>query len=101
MECPQAQHIIGFWDSLRHLGGFWLAFDVFACFFCLRCGWLAQRVCRFFRLFSYVGWCCVVYGLTQYSMQLGRRRCWGPGSAALMLLLLAIAVMFPLWWVIV
>lgn len=100
-ECPRAPRIVAFWDGLRHLGGTWLVYDVFACFFCLRCGWLAQRVGRFFRFFSYAGWSCTVYGLSQYSMQLGQRKCWGPGSAAVMLALLAIDVLVPLWWIII
>mmetsp|Transcript_34716 Transcript_34716/g.94008 ORF Transcript_34716/g.94008 Transcript_34716/m.94008 type:complete len:367 (-) Transcript_34716:4-1104(-) len=100
-QCPRAPLLAVFWADVQYLGGAWLAFDLTACAFCLRCWWLLPQVGQFARLVSFGAWCLSLYGLAQYSMQLGLSRCWSVTSLLAFVVLVAYAVVWSLYMVLV
>lgn len=100
-QCPRAPLLAAFWAGAQYLGGAWLALDITACAFCMRCWWLLPRVGHFARLVSFAAWCLTIYGLAQYSMQLKVSRCWGVASIIAVVLLAVYMVAWCLWMVLV
>lgn len=99
--CPRAPELALFWRLVEHLGGAWLALDVAACAFCLRCLWPASRVGRFARAFALCLWCLAIFGLAQYSFQLGQGGCWGLHSVLVAVVLMLYALSCLLWCLLV
>mmetsp|Transcript_27179 Transcript_27179/g.49508 ORF Transcript_27179/g.49508 Transcript_27179/m.49508 type:complete len:427 (-) Transcript_27179:16-1296(-) len=102
--CKRAPAIVVFWEALRFAGGIWLVFDVTACCFFLRLSWLRRRIERLGRMFSCTAWVFCIFGLTQYSMQLGTRQwgqCYSVGGVFVMLALILACVTPLLWWALI
>lgn len=97
LSCPRAEGLAVFWLLVRSLGGAWLVFDVASCAFCLRITWLTPRVGKLARPFGAALWFLALYGLWNYGLQLKFRRCWGPATVVLALLLLSYILIGVLW----
>lgn len=97
-NCPNAPAITSFWASMQSFGGMWVAFDCFACAFCLRCLWLLPRVGCMGRIFGLVAWFISLYGFMQYCLILPHRRCWGPFAVLVLMGLSTYLLICLTWW---